>query len=378
MKSVFFYTNARTYDHTLGITRKIFAEINAFRELGYNVTYSGYLEDGVAIFNNENQVVLQKRFKFKNDSLNHALRRGLILNLCLDFLKSANVHYDFSYVRYHYYDYLFIKLLKTLRKRSDILVVEAHSAPKFEKRLSFKTYYALKDYLWKRKAKHYVDFVAAMTNDDILWGIKTVKITNGIDLDAIRIHNYRGKQDDINLISASFAGPEHGYDRVIKGIYLYYKNGGKRNVHFHMVGTIMTSTEELINKLGLSENCHFYGQKTLSELQDIYDYANIGIAHLANHRRGTNYVSALKTKEYIAKGLPIVYACDETVLKDYPYALKFELNDEPLNIQRIIEFYDQLPKKDLSLVIRGHLNEKDTWLYQMTTVVKAVNEIKKS
>lgn len=375
MKKIFFYTNVRTYDFTLGITRKIYAEINAFRELGYNVTYSGYLEDGVAIFNNDNQIVLRKKYKFKNDLLNHALRRGLIMNLCLDYIKTTNCHYDFSYVRYHYYDSLFVKLLKTLKKMSDTLVIEAHSAPKFEKSLSFKTYYALKDYLWNTKAKRYVDLVAAMTNDDILWGIKTVKITNGIDLDAIRIHNYKGKRDVINLISASFAGPEHGYDRVIKGIYLYYKNGGKRDVHFHMVGTIMASTEELIKKLYLSEHCHFYGQKTLDELQDIYDYTNIGVAHLANHRRGTNFVSTLKTKEYIAKGLPIVYACDESVLIDFPYALKFELNDEPLDMQRIIEFYDQLPLENLPLIIRGHLNKKDTWLYQMETVVKAVKEI---
>ena len=60
MKVIFFYTNFRTYDFTLGITRKVYSEIDAFRKKGYRVFYSGYLVDGVAIFDNENNIMVKK------------------------------------------------------------------------------------------------------------------------------------------------------------------------------------------------------------------------------------------------------------------------------------------------------------------------------
>ena len=59
--TIFFYANFRTYDNTLGITRKVYSEINAFKRQGYNVIYCGYLEDGVAIFNNENKIIKKKK-----------------------------------------------------------------------------------------------------------------------------------------------------------------------------------------------------------------------------------------------------------------------------------------------------------------------------
>lgn len=74
---IFFYANFRTYDFTLGITRKVFSEIASFRKIGYKVYYSGYLKDGVAIFDNESNIVLKKKYPFKNESLIHIIRRPM-------------------------------------------------------------------------------------------------------------------------------------------------------------------------------------------------------------------------------------------------------------------------------------------------------------
>ena len=376
MKSIFFYANIRTYDFTLGITRKVFAEIDAFRKQGYQVFYSGYLKDGVAIFDNQDHIIVKRSFLFKNESLNHLFRRSKLMNLCIDFMKKTDATFDFSYVRYHFFDKKYLSLLRALKSKSNIVVIEAHSTPKFPKDWSIMRYVGWRDRRWNRYAKQYVDLVASMSDEESLWGVKTIKISNGIDVNSIRLHHYKGDPDDINLIAVSFEAPVHGYDRIIKGIKNYYDKGGNRNITFHIVGTTMASTDRLIEELVLSERCIKYGKMMGEKLDEVYDKANIGIGCLANHRIGSTFGSALKTKEYIAKGIPFIYGWKEKVLENFKYGLNFELCETPIDMNEVIHFYDSLSKTSLAENIRAHLGFEDTWEYQIQRIIEGVTSLK--
>ena len=133
----------------------------------------------------------------------------------------------------------------------------------------------------------------------------------------------------------------------------------------------MSSTDRLISKLHLDDRCIKYGPQKGDELEAIYDKANIGVGCLANHRIGSTFGSALKTKEYIAKGIPFIYGWKESVLENFEYALQFDLCDAPIDIKKVIDFYDSIPKQDLPTLIRKHLSKKDTWEYQMSKVINA-------
>lgn len=368
MKNLFFYANFRTWDYTLGITRKVYLQIEAFKKLGYCVTYCGYLKDGVAIFDNNGNIILSKNYPIANPSVQHVIRRGMLMRLVIKYLKSCDGTYDIGYARYHFFDNVYIKLLKEIKSRSKQCIIEAHSTPKFTNKLSFMYLIGKRDALWSKLAHKYVDFIASMSDESQLWGIKTIKISNAVDLDSIKIHNYKGAIEDINFISVSYERDVHGYDRLIKGIYEYYKYGGTRKIRFHMVGSTMASTEELIRKLHLQDICLVYGPKCGSELDEIYDKANIGVGCLANHRIGSFFGSALKTKEYIAKGIPFIYGWKEQILESFKYGLEFELCEEPINVDEVIRFYDNLEKKDLAIKIRACLGKEDTWQAQMKKV----------
>lgn len=372
MKKIFFYANIRTYDLTLGITRKVFLEIEAFRKQGYNVTYSGYLKDGVAIFDNNGEVIIKKEYPIKNESISHLMRRTLLMNLCIEFLKGRECEYSFSYVRYHFFDKTYVKLLSVLKRVSNKVIIEAHSTPKFEKGLTPMAYVGWKDARWNRYAKQYVDLVASMSDEETLWGIETVKISNGIDIDSIKLHEYKGEKSEINLIAVSYEGSVHGYDRVLRGMYNYYLAGGNRTIRFHIVGTTMGSTDLLIKKLDLQKYCIKYGPKAGKELEEIYDMANMGVGCLANHRIGSFYGSALKTKEYIAKGIPFIYGWKEKVLENFSYAKCYELNEDPIDINSVIHFYDSLDKEKLPQKIRACLGAEDTWEFQIKKVINAI------
>lgn len=368
--NIFFYANFHTYDLTRGITRKVYSQISAFRQLGYNVTYCGYLKDGVGIYDNEDNLVLFVKYPVRSSKIQHVIRKGLLIKACIKFIKRTQAKFTFAYARYHYFDRKYIKLLKILKANANCVIIEAHSTPKFTKKLSLMRIVGWIDSVWNKKAKKYVDKIASMSDEDRLWGIQTFKIANGIDIETIKLHEYSGDPTAINFISVAFERDVHGYDRLINGIYQYYTNGGTRDMYFHIVGTCLPSTMKLIEKCGLQDRCRFYGPLAGEELDNAYIHANLGVGCLANHRIGSFYGSALKTKEYIAKGIPFIYGWAEKKLESFPYALKFELCEEPIDMEQVIAFYDGLDKENLAERIRACLDEKDTWLYQMKVVAE--------
>lgn len=372
MKKMFFYANFRTYDYTLGITKKVYSQIQAFEKLGYEVTYCGYLENGVAIFGNGKKILLFKKYPLKHKELQHIIRRKMLMNLCIEYLVSEMKIYDLIYVRYHFFDKKYIELLRSFKRKSSKVVIEAHSTPKFSKKISPMYFIGKRDLKWNRKAKEYVDLVASMSDEEMLWGIKTIKISNAIDTNTIPLHCYKNNDADINFISVSFERDVHGYDRLIKGIKEYYDLGGTRNIYFHIVGTTLISTQKLIKKLGFENRCILYGSLSGEKLDQIYDKANIGVGCLANHRIGSFYGSALKTKEYIARGIPFIYGWNEKVLENFQYAKKYDLCETPIDIFSAIEFYDGLEKIDLPQKIRNSLSKEDTWEYQMKIVLDEI------
>ncbi len=376
INKMFFYANFRTYDNTLGITRKVYAQIEAFQKLGYSVTYCGYLEDGVAVFDENKKILVYKKYPAKNKDIQHLIRRRMLMNACIEYLSASPEHFGFAYVRYHFFDKKYIELLEKLKNAASKVVIEAHSAPKFSSKLSPMYFIGQRDSKWNKKAKEHVDLVASMSDENKLWDIQTVKISNAVDVATIPVHCYVGSTDDINFISVSFERDVHGYDRLIRGIRNYYDSGGKRNIFFHIVGTTLPSTRKLIKKLGLEKHCVLYGSLSGNDLDRVYDKANLGVGCLANHRIGSFFGSALKTKEYIAKGIPFIYGWNEKVLEKFQYAKKFELCEEPIDVFSVIDFYDGIDKTDLPEKIRRSLGKEDTWEYQMKLVVDTLSELK--
>ncbi|MEG2800123.1 MAG: glycosyltransferase, partial [Erysipelotrichaceae bacterium] len=140
--------------------------------------------------------------------------------------------------------------------------------------------------------------------------------------------------------------PVHGIDIFINSIQSYYKSGGKRNLVFDIVGG---GTEEkklikLVNLLGLNKRVVFHGFKFDEELESLYDVIDIGICELAPERRNYSLSSSLKSREYLAKGLPIIASVDIDIFNDKPfdYFLKLNSNNSLIDIRKCIDFYDSI------------------------------------
>ncbi len=74
---------------------------------------------------------------------------------------------------------------------------------------------------------------------------------------------------------------------------------------------------------------------------DVFDKCEIGISSLANKEIGVTCSSTLKSKEYLAKGLPII---SDTMLDVFVNQNKyfFYILKNDFNINELINFYDSV------------------------------------
>ena len=70
-----------------------------------------------------------------------------------------------------------------------------------------------------------VDRIYTYSEDNQIWGIPTICSSNGIDFDLVSIRKVEKKRESINLIAVAGLAKWHGYDRILRGMGEYYKEG---------------------------------------------------------------------------------------------------------------------------------------------------------
>lgn len=352
-KRIFLYMNFFRDDNSIGITKKIHSQIRAMRRLGLDVTYTSYVDDGIVIVNNDEQVVFKKKFLIPANLYKRFDRRFLLIKSVTKYFKNEDIHFDFAYLRWHTFDKPYLNMLRSIKNSGATCIIEAHAwTPNMVAVDLVGKYQIAMDNRYSKYAKNYVSLVAGMSEYDNIWGIKTVKIDNAVDLNSITERHWNKRSDVLRIVSVSNEYNYHGYDRLLRGIRDYYDRGGDRKIEVHFVGVFLNTTKELAEELNLSEIVHFHGKKFGKELDEIYDNSDIGIGALAHHRIGMYAGSSLKTKEYFAKGLPFIYGWKEPAFDEtYPYALRIPLCEDPIDIETVLNFYDNI-KDDPNMLLK--------------------------
>lgn len=377
MKRIFFYANFRSYDETAGITRKVKEQVRSFRKLGYEVYYTGYANDGVVIFDNDNKIIKSKKYKIKNQKINHILRRNMLINISNNFLKETTKHFDICYLRYHFFDYSYLKLLINMKKLGSKVIIEAHTYPVFTSKDRYNPISVL-DLYFSRFIYKYCDLIAAMSNLKNILSIPTYEIENSIDISKYKLKQQPKFNNKLILINVAFENITHGLDRVILGLYNYKKKIIKQEkikVDIFLIGEYSKKTKKLVKDLKLENEVKFLGKKNREEMNIFFDKAHLAIGSLGNHRANSYYGSALKTKEYMSRGIPIIYGWEEKILYNFNYGLKIELCEKPVDFEKIINFYEKIYKKDLSNKIRSYLvGNNITWEKQFEDMIEKLKK----
>ena len=279
---------------------------------------------------------------------------------------------DYIYIRKDIFDYGFIDFLRSIKKNFPFckIVLEIPTYP-YDKELFKKIVnypLLLKDRKARNCFKKFVDRIVTYSNDEEIFEVPTIRIQNGIIVKSFPMIRNTLQNDAINLIAVATLQPYHGYERIIRGVADYYDNGGKREVNFLVVGSgvAQVELEELVKSFHLENKVVFFGMKTGDELTDIFNQADIGIGSFGFYKIGLDRASSLKTREYLARGLPVISGCRQDIFEIAPcdYHLEFPNDSSPVDIQKIIQFYDQTfvgkKKEDVFAEIRKYAEENVT------------------
>lgn len=328
MKKVFFFTNSVDLANPSdGLAKKIHAQVKAFEELGYDVHLAGMKKD--QYFINDQFIVISENSVFaKNRQI-------------LNFLKSyieANADFDVFYIRKSYFTYTFISFLSAIRKKIRFIVLEIPTYPYYGElhTLRAKVGYWIEALTVTYRLKKYIDWIVTFSDDKKIFCIDTIRISNGIDPNEIEVFKDLSKEDKINFISVSSISYWHGIDRFIKSME------SVENIHFYIIGPSNDESNKLkkiVLEKKLQNKVSFCGYMSKDELSKIYQISHIGVGSLGRHRSGILALNSLKNREYLAKGLPVIYSEIDSDLDHLDFVYKVSADEDLIDIEEIINWY---------------------------------------
>ncbi len=85
----------------------------------------------------------------------------------------------------------------------------------------------------------------------------------------------------------------------------------------------------------------FHGTLSGDDLTEVFDTADIALCPLAGHRAMIFLSSALKSRDYLCRGLPIVTSTPIDIIPDgFEYCLRVPEDESPVDIRKVAEFAD--------------------------------------
>ena len=228
------------------------------------------------------------------------------------------------------------------------------------------------DRMFRRALAREVDRIVTFSDDEEIFGQKTIRISNGIDFDAVPLKTERHDiTREVRLLALANIHPWHGFDRVIEGLKNYYAAPHDREVKLRIVGDGMPDLiggyARSIEAYGLDAYVEITGPRSGAALDAQFAWCDMGVASLARHRNGIESLKSLKNREYAARGIPFVYSERDSDFDPMPYVLKAPADDSPLDIAALLGWLDTADRtpEHIRTTIEGRLS----WERQMQKVM---------
>ncbi len=364
------------FSEVSGISKKIRSQVKGLRANGHDVRVCHYtlLPDG-------------RRCRFVDDEIIEDYGTGRLASFRRRFGYDCIYRYctangiDLVYARaFMNASPQIIRLFSRLRRAGIRAVTEIPTYPYDGEQAGFSFFDRFEffiDRLCRRRLAARMNAIVTFSDDSEIFGCRTIRISNGVDIDSIPVHSYAPADDAVHLIGVAEVHYWHGFDRVIAGLGEYYSSGNaRRKVYFHIVGGIgrgeMYGTSHapgfagLIERYGIAEYVIFHGQMSGAGLDGVFNKCVFAIGSLARHRSGVSSIKTLKNREYATRGIPFIYSESDSDFDGKEYVMKAPADESPIDIEKILAFMDSKtfnPAEIRASVV--HLS----WTEQMRIVV---------
>lgn len=296
---------------------------------------------------------------------------------------------DFVYVRRTVADHDYLSFLKRIKKRYPQckIIVEIFTYPydrdDFGKWNAWPFY--IKEFIYRKRYKRCIDRFVTYSSDDKIFGVPTIRTTNGVDTQQVNMTSGTYLVNRITMVGVAYMQRQHGYERIIRGLRDYYAEGSAaKKVYLYLVGDGPEKEhyQKLVQRYALNDYVKFYPTITGTELDEIYEQSDVGLASFGFYKAGVYYSnSSLKAYECLAKGLPLATGCSITgVDKECPFVFSFPNNKSVVDIGEIVDKFEKLrnngtkSKEDLAKEIRTFAEKKFSMEIVMRSIIDYINE----
>ncbi|ANQ53778.1 glycosyl transferase family 1 [Thermosipho sp. 1063] len=380
MELIFIALDIRDDASAIGPSMKIRQQCEAFENNGFNV-HELIVKNNSLYIRNKGEMkkiyefgyrdVLKREENIILRKLKFVRRLNYIFNVLIKYMESEKI--EFAYVRNLLpWNYFSVKFIKQLKKLTKFVILDVPTYP-YKKELS--KINLIIDNIFNRFVGKNINLVVTTADIEKIYGVRAIRITNGIDVKKYKLKKNIKKDGEFHLIGVANVSLWHGYDRVINGLYEYYKNDPKIKVIFHVVGEgkELNNLKKLTEEKKLNSYVIFHGFKTGDELDNLYDISDVAVGSLGLHRIGLLKSSVLKVREYCARGIPfIISSYDEDFDKEFEFMLKFPSDETPIEIEEILKFYERIKSKNYSLFMRKYAEEHLSWNNKMGKLLKEI------
>ena len=172
-----------------------------------------------------------------------------------------------------------------------------------------------------------------------LRGRPAMNIVNGVDVERVPLHR-PNLAPGVRLLALASMSGWHGYDRLLRALAAYQ---GATPVHIDFVGGdgdgSLTAWKALAQTLGVEARVTFHGPLYGPELDTVVAACDIGVGSLGMFRYGLQRGMTLKTREYMARGLPFLTAVEDPAVPDDPdFALRVPNDETPIDMDAVVAF----------------------------------------
>ncbi len=339
MKGLYF--NPVFYPNGSGVAKKIYSQIKAFKSHGVDMEYARVAQ----LSNGEYGMVL-------GDTAIYTYRQGIVgklhrLTKSYRVLLSAIREQCFEFIYYRYDNAMnpfVVWFLYKLKQAGIKVVVEIPTYPyDGETKPSIGK---LIDQLTRRWGAGFFDYIATFSMLPVIWNTPAIRISNGVDLDAIPVRTQKHHPGQFIMVSVAQLNVWHGIDRLVRGMAEYYAATPSVEVKLYVISgensPALVRIKQLVNDLNLSDAVYFEGAKYDNQLDEYFDNCDIAIGSLGRHRNGIKTLKTLKNVEYAARGVPFIYSEENPDFDARPYVLKCQANESNIDIDKCIRFAKSL------------------------------------
>lgn len=358
------------FDPNNGISKKISYQVDAFKKCGMNVHLCYMDEKDTKKRIIDGNVIAD----YGNGLLSKILKRT-DFSAISNYVKKNQI--DLVYIRSNHNANLFtINMVKKMKAYGAKVVMEIPTYPyDIEYKAQGISRQIFQDKIFRNQLAKYLDAIVTFSDFDKIFGQRTIKISNGIDFDSVKMKTtINDTSKELNLIGVAEIHEWHGFDRIVRGLADYYSKPQDYLVEFHVIGYFFSKEIEdefrkIISDNHMENYVILYGKKHGTELDNLFNKCDFGIGSLGRHRVGIDKIKTLKNREYAARGIPFIYSETDSDFDPKPYVLKAPADESPIEIQRIIDFYKRNTMSPIE--IRESITDL-SWKKQMELVIKEV------